>query len=181
MSQRPADGPGSQILLPFAEREWITLERTCLILGTTPKTVYQIEDTCDESGSPLIRVLSFGVAKRKRVLYKSVVEFCDYLAKKHSIPVQRPPLSNSLFRHRDEDLLPFPLSDTMSIVDANRYLGYESRGPVVNFIAEGRFYAYRLLDRGACQWRISRKSFAAWFSACTRSHANLPKRSSTHE
>lgn len=60
-------------------------------------------------------------------------------------------------RHRDEDILPFPLSDTIYSAEVLSALGYEDRRPLVNLIEEGRFDGYRL--SAEYMWRISRSSF----------------------
>jgi hypothetical protein len=62
-----------------------------------------------------------------------------------------------MFRHRDEDLLPFPLRDTIPMAPVLEALGYYDNGPVVNLIEEGRFDAYKLPND--YRWRISHSSF----------------------
>jgi excisionase family DNA binding protein len=102
-----------------------------------------------------------------RLLYSSIVRLCDQIRVKYNIPDRRPKLSNPILRHRDEDLLPFPWSDTMDTTEALTYIGYESRKTVYNLIEEGRFEAYRLV--GEMDWRISRSSFAAFLAALRNS------------
>ena len=45
---------------------------------------------------------------RKRVLYSSIVRYCDELRKRHSLEDRRPPLDNPMFRHRTPICCPFP-------------------------------------------------------------------------
>jgi hypothetical protein len=75
---------------------------------------------------------------------------------------RRPKLDNPMFRHRDEDLLPFPLEDTIFSAEARAALGYEDLRPLVFLIEEGHFDAYQLFRESA--WRISRSSFTAFLA-----------------
>jgi hypothetical protein len=172
MSNLPVDGVGSQILLPFAEREWISIPRTCSILGVSKNVVYDLRRNHYPDGRPLINLLHFGRSMRFRVHYRSVVEYCDYLSEKFAIPSRRKPIDNPILRHRDEDLLPFPLSDTMGVSDAKIYLGYDSHAPVLNLIESGAFEAYRLYRQSP--WRISRSSFTAWYLKTRNGEKNIP-------
>ena len=63
-------------------------------------------------------------------------------------------------RHRDEDLLPFPLCNTIGFRDVQRALGFSSISPVLKILNEALFERYRLHPAGP--WRISMTSFAAW-------------------
>jgi len=92
----------------------------------------------------------------KKVRYQSVVDHCDRLRAEYFIPDQRPPLSSVLFRHRDEDLLPFRLSDTVSTPEACKALGYNSIASVGKLIDRGYFWAYRLQPKSP--WRVSASS-----------------------
>jgi hypothetical protein len=152
-----------QILLPFAEKEYVDVGRTAYILGVSQSTVYRLAATSNPSGGHLIDLVEYRPNARKRVLYASIVRFCDDLRTKYRINDRRPPLTNPLFRHRDEDLLPFPMSDTMASTEALHVLGYETRRPLVNLIEEGAFQAYRLVDE--TPWRISRNSFSLFLQS----------------
>lgn len=143
--------PFAQLLLPFAEKEYIDVPRAARILGVSDTTV-----VTEIYRRGLIAMIDYAPRKRKRVLYQSVVEFCDSLRVLYAIKDRRPPLDNPVLRYRDEDLLPFPLRDTIGVVQLPRYLGYGSVSPVRLLLEEGRFEAYQLY-RGS-PWRISRKS-----------------------
>lgn len=167
----PTLSRSSQILLPFAEKEWISVERTMAILSVPISTLYRIRAAHDAQGRPFIDVADWGVGRRKRVLYASVVRYCDYLRQRYGIPDRRPPLANAIFRHRDEDLLPFPIRDTIGVRQAMALLGYETRRPISLLAEEGKFEAYRLLEIEGSPWRISRSSIGAWME-----HAGLIRR-----
>jgi hypothetical protein len=145
----------NQILLPFAEKEYIDVKRAARILGVSISTVYNLE------AAHKIEIIDFRYRGRKRVRYQSIVDFCDALRIRHCIADRRPQLSHAIFRHRDEDLLPFPISDTISTETAMGILGYESTNPIVAMCQEGRFDAYKLLA-DASPWRISKISFARY-------------------
>ena len=63
-------------------------------------------------------------------------------------------------RYRDEDLLPFPLHDTVTAQEAARALGFEGLHPVVNRIESGCFEAYQIMP--GSNWRVSRSSLMAF-------------------
>jgi hypothetical protein len=143
-----------QLLLPFAEKEYIDLGRAAHILGTTKWTVMLLFQR------KLIEMIDYAPGKRKRVHYRSIADFCDELRRRHAIEDRRPKLDHPIFRHADADLLPFPLEDTISIEHAAEILGYSSVWPVRLMIEEGRFEAYQLF-RGS-PWRVSKLSLAAY-------------------
>jgi hypothetical protein len=67
-------------------------------------------------------------------------------------------LPTPIFRHRDEDLLPFPLSDTLSLKETKAILGYESESSVIALIRDSYFDAYQIAP--CSEWRISASSLA---------------------
>jgi len=152
-----------QMILPFAEREYIDVPRTRRILGAGNATVYRLAEMKDRGGRGLLDLVDYRYQARKRVLYSSIVRFCDHLRQRYGIQDRRPPLSNPMFRHRDEDLLPFPLSDTIGSAEVLAALGYEARKPLVCLIEEGKFDAYQLIPESV--WRISRSSFLRFLHA----------------
>jgi len=153
-----------QLLLPFAEREYIDVKRAARILGISISAVLAFH------AYGYIEMIDYAKRKRKRVRYQSIVDLCDRLRKEHGINDRRPPLPNPIFRHRDADLLPFPLEDTIGVRQVMRVLGYSSEKPVYFMIEEGCFDAYRLSNKMA--WRISRSSLAAYVSR-VRQNARL--------
>ncbi len=150
----------NQFILPFCEREWIDVKRAMAILGVSHGTILNMH------ALGLIEMIDYSKRKRKRVKYSSIVEYCDELRIKFCIKDRRPQLASKLLRHRDEDILPFPLSDTIGPEDTLEALAYEHRTSVVNLIEEGKFDAYQLVKGG--YWRISRKSFLEYLDACSR-------------
>jgi excisionase family DNA binding protein len=107
-----------------------------------------------------IEMIDYAKHKRKRVRYQSIVDFCDELRKRYCITDRRPPLANPLLRHRDADLLPFPIEDTLNIEQTAEILGYSSPTPVRLMIEEGRFEAYQFFP--GSPWRVSKTSLAAY-------------------
>lgn len=156
-----ADEAKTQLILPFAEREYVNVPRAAHILGVSFATIYRLASSRDGGRAPLVLV-SYRHGARKRVLYSSIVHFCDVLRARFYIADRRPPLDHPMFRHRDEDLLPFPLSDTIYSAEALGALGYEDRRPLTRLIEEGKFEAYQLWPESA--WRISRTSFLKFLS-----------------
>jgi hypothetical protein len=144
----------AQLVLPWAEREWIDVPRTCRILGCSWTTIVRLV----EAGS--IDLLDFRRRGWKKIRYASVVTYCDRLREQFAIADRRPPLSSPILRHRDEDLLPFPLRDTIGVADVREALnlGYQTR--VLQFIEEGAFEAYQLIP--GSPWRVSLSSFQRW-------------------
>jgi hypothetical protein len=149
--------PGDQLILPFAEKEYLDVARTARIFGVGITTVYRLIRAYSRCGHAAIKLVTYRPKARKRVLYSSIVGFCNFLRAKHGIPDRRPKLDHPVLRHRDEDLLPFPLSDTIYSAEALRALGHVDLRPLMHLIEEGRFEAYQLGPE--FPWRISRSSF----------------------
>jgi hypothetical protein len=149
--------PGDQLILPFAEKEYVDVARTAHIFGVGISTVYRMAEESYRDGHAAIKLVSYRHQARKRVLYSSIVGFCNFLRGEYGIADRRPRLDHPMLRHRDEDLLPFPLSDTIYSAEALAALGYDDRRPLIYLIEEGRFDAYRLSKEYT--WRISRISF----------------------
>lgn len=143
-----------QLLLPFAEREYIDMARAARILGVTDSTVAVL------FSKRLIEMIDYAPHKRKRLRYQSIVDFCDELRRQYAIKDRRPPLDDPMFRHLDADLLPFPVDDTIGIDEVAKILGYSSVTPVRLMIEEGRFEAYQFYP--SSPWRISKKSLAEY-------------------
>jgi hypothetical protein len=146
--------PFTQLLLPFAEKEYIDLARAARILGVTDSTVMVL------FSRGLIEIIDYAPHKRKRVRYQSIVDFCDSLRTRYAIRDRRPALDNPILRHCDDDLLPFPVGDTIVIEQVAEILGYSSVTPVRLMIEEGRFEAYQFYR--SSPWRISRISLGEY-------------------
>lgn len=158
-----------QLILPFAEKEYVSVSRTARILGVGLSTVHRMADPVERGGYGTLTAVSYRFRGQKRILYSSIVRFCDNLRARYGIQDRRPPLDHPIFRHRDADLLPFPLADTMGSQEALSALGYESKRPLFYLIEEGRFDAYMMGPEAV--WRISRSSFRR-FLAETRDRAS---------
>jgi hypothetical protein len=165
-----------QLILPFAEKEYVNVNRTARILGVGITTVYRLARLQDKTGHTLLTLVEYRPPARKRILYSSIVRFCDSLRTRYGIEDRRPKLDHPMFRHRDEDLLPFPLSDTIGSIEALSALGHEDTRPLVCLIEEGRFDAYQIMRESP--WRISRGSFKA-FLASTRDRELATQRNFT--
>lgn len=155
---RPRTPRPDQLLLPFAEKDYVSVFRAASILGVSHGTVLDMYD------AGLIEMINYAFGKRKRVRYRSLVDYCDGLRQKFSIAGRRPPLSAPYLRHRDADVLPFPMSDTISVKECCDILGYSSFTPVYQMIEEGRFEAYQVTPGLTCPWRISRSSLHAFLT-----------------
>jgi hypothetical protein len=156
----PALVPFAEIIVPFAEKECISVRRAARILGVSVFTVERLTKLKNPQGRPLLALASYRRYAHKRVLYSSLVNFCCELRARYGIEDRWPPLASPLFRHREEDLLPFPLTDTISSAEALAALGYVNLRCLTDLIEEGKFDAYRLTPEGT--WRISRSSFATF-------------------
>jgi excisionase family DNA binding protein len=139
---------------PFAEREYIDMPRCCRILGVNETVTRRLA----ESG--LIKLIDHLPRTRKKIRYQSVVDLCDRLRKEYGIPDARPRLSAAYLRHRDADLLPFPLTDTICSNEAMELIGCGFY-TLTRLIDEGRILAYRLAPGARTPWRISRSSVTA--------------------
>jgi excisionase family DNA binding protein len=148
------------MLLPFAEREYVSVKRAASILGVSHRAVLDMYD------AGLIEVIDYAFGKRKRVRYASLVDLCDRLRRQFGIEDRRPPLSAPYLRHRDADVLPFPISDTIYVKEACDVLGYSSLRSVYNMIDEGHFEAYQFTANSP--WRISRSSLHAFVADAQR-------------
>jgi hypothetical protein len=166
------------LVAPFAEKDYVDLKRTACILGSSILTAYRLAETKDRGGRGMLSLVDYRPRARKRILYSSIVRLCDDLRKKFAIDDRRPPLGNSSFRHRDEDLLPFPMKDTIYTAEAMRALGYCDYKPIMRLIEEGRFDSYQLMP--GSEWRISRSSFLR-FLAATLDRDKLPVTSSARQ
>jgi hypothetical protein len=146
-----------QFLLPFAEREYVDVARASRILGASWQTVIRLAQ------GGLLEMVDYRQRAWKKIRYRSIANFCDQLRAQYSIPDRRPTLSAAFLRHRDEDLLPFPLSITMGSEEAIVAMGMVNKDILPKLIEEGRFEAYRLTI--GSPWRISRPSFTEYLES----------------
>lgn len=168
-----SDEIDDQLILPFAEKEYVDVARTARIFGVGITTVYRMAEENYRDGHAAIKLVSYRHQGRKRVLYSSIVAFCDFLRAEYGIEDRRPKLDHPMLRHRDDDLLPFPLADTIFSAEVLRALGYDDRRPLAYLIEEGRFDAYRLSDDRT--WRISRISFKRFLAETRDKEFTAPR------
>jgi hypothetical protein len=166
-----SEGASEETLMPFAEREYVSMRRAMSILGVSEATLSRLV------ADGVVQWFNLGKTTWKRVRYQSLIEFCDQLRQQHKIESRRPPLGAPYLRYRDEDLLPFPLSDTIPSAEACAALGYIKTPSVVLLIEEGRFDAYQLVQRAP--WRISRSSLLVFINRSRTAHTN--KRGGAHK
>jgi len=159
-----------QIPLPFAEKEFVDAPRAAAILGVSHRRLLELSDL------GVIEVIDYRRRGRKRVRYASIVALCDGLREQFSIEDRRPALPSPIFRHRDADLLPFPLSDTISLAETKAILGFENEPPVFALIQRGCFDAYQI--QPAATWRISASSVAAFIERSKLPRNNPSRRAS---
>src|ERR1035438_4844091 len=149
----------SQMVLPFAEKEYIDNRRASHILGVGRSTVQRMAEI------GLLSWIDYGKPSWKRINYRSLVEYCNHLRREHNIPDRRLPLSAPYLRYPDVDLLPFPLIETATAQEAMRALGFEKLDHIVGRIEEGCFEAYQLVPRAP--WRIWRPSLRDFINRST--------------
>lgn len=154
------DKPKPQLLLPFAEKEYVDMPRAQHILGVSWSVINRM------AASGFVHLIEFRERGWKKIRYQSIVDHCDRLRVEYGIPDRRPALSSPVLRHRDEDLLPFPLRDTIGTRDTLGALGFVKVESVIKICQEGLFECYRIHPMGP--WRISLSSFHAYLERTMR-------------
>lgn len=148
---------------PASSDDYVSVRRLCRILGVDDSTVYRLISMPSPHGGGMLELVSYRKGATKRILYGSVLRFCDRLREQYTIPDRRPQLADPLSRHRDEDLLPFPLADTALAAEACAALGYETYSPLVALVRAGLIVGYQLFPRSP--WRFSRCSILRFLEA----------------
>src|SRR5450759_1036445 len=122
---------------PLTEKEYVSTARALRILGVTETTLAGL------AAEGWIRWVGCKKTSTKQVHYGSLVNFCDRIRVGYRIADRRPKLSAPSLCHRDEDLLPFPLSDTISAEKACAALGYKATmvREIVELVEGGYFEA----------------------------------------
>ncbi len=159
-----------QLLLPFPDEKTIDMARCCSILHVSPHVVRRLVVTPLILGSKAMCLEAYNTMRHAplRIDYGSLSTFLDLLRERHGIPDRRP--KPFFGRHRDEDLLPFSWSDTMSVEEAADVLNIH-RSKVLLRIEAGQFEAYHIVR--SSPWRISHSSLARLVS----SFRSIPKNS----
>ena len=160
--------PSAPPVSPITAIEYIDRRRACCILGVSLRTLERL------AARGQIGYIDLSKKSHKRLHYQSLVYFCDRLRQKHKIADRRPVLAASYLRHRDEDLLPFPLADTIRAEEACELLGFRRLQPVVRLIEEGKFEAYQMAAQAP--WRISRSSLYNFMREVSRPVPDHPLR-----
>jgi len=112
------------------------------------------------AASGQVKLIDHGDGQPKMVHYLSVVRLCDHIRVAHDLPDRRPQLHGASLRHRDEDLLPFPLRETIAVETALKISGLAKLEQLLLLIEQRCFEAYRLTPDAP--WRISRPSLLAY-------------------
>lgn len=157
--------PSASPVPPFAAKEYVDRRRACGILGVGLRTLERL------AASGRVGYIDLRKKSHKRLQYQSIVDFCDRLRQESKIADRRPQLAPHL-RHRDEDLLPFPLADTIHAEEACELLGFRHLQPVVRLIEEGKFEAYQLAAQAPGASRAAR-SMPSW-KKCAAPSRTIP-------
>ncbi len=160
-----------QLMLPFPDEKTIDMGRCCAILHVTSHVVRRLSVTPLKPGSSEMCLDAYNTMRCAplRIDYDSLVRFLDLLRDKHGIVDRR--AAPIWGRHRDDDLLPFPWTDTMTVEEAADALSIH-RSKVLLRIEAGKFEAYQLAP--VSPWRISRASFAKYIDSF-RSQSRLER------
>jgi hypothetical protein len=151
-----------QYVLPFPDEKTIDMARCRGILHVTAHVIRRLSVTPLHPGSEQMCLSAYNTMRCAplRIDYDSLVRFLNMLREKHGIADRRQ--APVFGRHRDEDLLPFPWRDTMTVDDAADALSI-NRSKVLLRIEAGKFEAYQFAP--VSPWRISRTSFAIYMDS----------------
>lgn len=138
------------------KEECVDVKRSGQILGVSWAVIVRLADQGH------LRLVGYRPRGWKRVSYKSIVEHCNRLREEYAIPDRRPALSSPVMRCRDEDLLPFPLRDTIGVIDIQPVLGFSTDVPVRKILEKRLFECYRL--HPSAPWRIFAPSFREYLN-----------------
>lgn len=174
--EKPEASRPPKLGLPFQRSKEVSIERVAKILHVSKMTVRRMLHR------QLIRAYPLHESRAQwRIEYDAVVEYCDQLRVHNAISDKRI-LRPGSRRYRDEDLLPFPLSETISVAEVEKRLDCSQR-LVIDLIESGVIVAYQILiDARGCPWRIHGPSFERHM-ASLHERANrkpTPRRSSNN-
>jgi excisionase family DNA binding protein len=143
----PAATRAPKLALPWTEREEIDVQRAARILGISKATVLRIA----HSGQLRYYTLT-GDDSSSRILYESVVDYCDRLRLHYLIPARHKRIPGR--RLRDDQVLPFPLAETVGIDYVKQALHCQDK-TVCALIDSGDLVAYKInQDSSRGHWRI---------------------------
>jgi hypothetical protein len=135
-------------LLPAPAKQFVDVERAADIFGVSKQVILEMMH------SDILSGYQISPNMRWNIEYSSIVEFCDRLRVEYCIRDRRPKLVPGR-RWRDADLLPFPITDTVSIKEVTTGLDV-TKEIALNLTEEGAFEAYRIFK--GSPWRISKTS-----------------------
>lgn len=156
-----------QLRLPFPDEKTIDMARCCSILHVSSHVIRRLSVTPLKPGSDLMSISMYNTMRTApmRIEYDSLVRFLDQVREKHAIPDRRDRHKAFYGRFRDEELLPFPWSDTMTVNEAADALNVVPWS-ILRRIESGTFEAYQLVP--VSPWRVSRSSFAKYLENVCR-------------
>ena len=148
-----------RLSLPVQRSEAIDAPRLRRILGVSKATAHRmITQKCFNAE----RVPG---GARWLIEYNSVVTYCDSLRLKYNISDRVLGPAPKGRRHRDADVLPFPLTETIGVPDVTRVLDCTD-AVVMCLLDEGALIGYQLLaGRRSCPWRIYEPSLARYIAS----------------
>jgi excisionase family DNA binding protein len=145
--------------LPAQSCQEIDVRRAARILGVSKGTVGTMLK------NELLRCYRVGSDKTWRILYDSVIGYCNLLRVHYRISEDRLLRKPQRGRLRDEDLLPFPLALTISAREAQDRLRIR-RENVIYLIEQGDLVGYQILvDQKASPWRIFAPSLERYIAS----------------
>lgn len=141
--------------LPFERNQEVDVPRACRILDTHPPTIHRMLKKKLLSGYPA----RIGTARSYRIKHASIVEYCDNLRVAFHLPLRKGTAPG--MRLPDNQILPFPPSDAISVQDVMEHLDVSGM-TVLKLLQSGQLEGYQLLPEKKSPWRISRPSFVAY-------------------
>jgi excisionase family DNA binding protein len=140
-----------KLALPFQQCEAIDVRRVAKVLAVSHRTVHYILKRGDLCG--------YRIGTSWRLEYSSLVDYCNRLRLHYGITEAGLLKKPTLGRLRDQDLLPFPLAETIYAAEVQKRLDI-ARATVSNLILQGDLIAYQpLIGSRSCPYRIYRPSF----------------------
>jgi excisionase family DNA binding protein len=154
---RPEGKLAPKLDLPFQRSSEVDVRRVASILAVSQNTVLSMLE------GKLLR--SYRIGSRWRVEYDSVIEHCNQLRVHYRISEDRLLRKPAHGRLRDEDLLPFPIAQTVFAKEVQRRLDI-ARQNVIYLIEQGDLVGYQvLIDLKASPYRIYRPSLERYMAS----------------
>ena len=143
--------------LPFQRSAEIDVSRVMRILAVSRHTVLRM------LRNHLLR--NYWIGNTPRIEYDSVVEYCNLLRVHYRISEDRLLRKPARGRLRDEDLLPFPIAQTIYAGEVERRLDV-ARQNVIYLIEQGDLVGYQvLIDAAASPFRVYRPSLERYIAS----------------